>query len=237
VKLKSDAKLENFFNSWNMVMAGIKETPPDGILRTLFHDQIKGSSILSDDMSHYRRLEDGHPEKTYKWLWKTVNDYINRKREDENIEALKKSLAGDGGTAMPGKKGSPGNKKGGPPAKAKHELPCFKERDAGQCFKKDCPYKHNKPHGPAAATPSKPTGKHKAKTKTRAPSPKPKGPCHFFKKGKCKNGNNCPFSHDKAAPGPADPPPLKGPPAKKKKKGKAAGAAVAEDGGDGDDNQ
>ena len=98
--------------------------------------------------------------------------------------------------AAPDRKGKKGDGKGKDGkgrsnSRPRSELECFRERDNEVCDRPNCEYKHKKPVAAAA-----PTRGRSSSPRPRTPSPKGRPMCHFFKKGKCRNGDKCTFSHE-----------------------------------------
>ena len=56
------------------------------VLRTLFYDQIKNSTVMKEDVAHYDRCTKDSPDKTYDWLVQRVRAYLNHKRRTDNRE-------------------------------------------------------------------------------------------------------------------------------------------------------
>ncbi|MDP7544528.1 MAG: hypothetical protein QGG31_02035, partial [Anaerolineales bacterium] len=67
VKAKPD-QLENFHNTWIMVLKCLTKRPDDEILEYLYYQQVKGMKALSEDIHHYNRQEVGHVDKSYDYL-------------------------------------------------------------------------------------------------------------------------------------------------------------------------
>ena len=65
VKFAGNGKLESFLNSWDMVLAGMKDEPPEKTLEILFLQELRKCSALKEDICHFDRQELGSPDKTY----------------------------------------------------------------------------------------------------------------------------------------------------------------------------
>jgi hypothetical protein len=94
VHFVSYSKLEQFINSWDSVLAGMMSDPGHDILETIFHGQIKGSTVFAHDLAYYRRLQKGHEDRSYAWLRGMCIRYLDMKRQDENREAVRRGIAG-----------------------------------------------------------------------------------------------------------------------------------------------
>ena len=89
----------------------------------IFFAQIKDSHVLKPYIDKYKLADDGDIIKTYEWLINSVEHYLERTKEDRNMDKLEKTvlhLGGKGG----GKKGKKGN---GAPALPAQNLPATKE--------------------------------------------------------------------------------------------------------------
>jgi len=123
IKIKA-GNLEGFQNSWIMVTSNMRKLPEIDILEDCYYEAIKGYPGLSEDMAHYNRLDEGSGgDRTFDYLYNSVNRYLARKKQDRNRNALSKSVLTStqpaltasqkkaGGGKGAGKKG---NAKGGP---------------------------------------------------------------------------------------------------------------------------
>jgi len=169
VRLKGD-NLESFMNTWEMVLAGIRHLPDQHIIETLFLDQLRHSTVLREEISHYERQDRGHRDRTYEYLVGCVRKYLNRVRQKNNRKALERALSGGvGHTAAPA-------------TKAKKA----KSKEANQ---------DASPAAPAKG--SSGTGKGKGRSGTNPPKPAgtPGAICYEFQKtGKC-NRQGCKYEH------------------------------------------
>ena len=61
--------LERLMANWTYILSGMKEEPTEEIKRLLWYHKIQRHHGLGLDIAHYRRLHEGHPEKTFVYLW------------------------------------------------------------------------------------------------------------------------------------------------------------------------
>ena len=173
----------------------------------------------SEDIAHYNRLdEDAGGDRSYKFLYSSVQRCIRRDRQQKVRSQLTQSLGGAqpsvpakgqgkgtenerGRSAETGKKtrktksNSPRTRS---PVNTK-EIPCIFFAK-GECRKgASCIYDHS---GTA-----------------RAKSPGRKGSCHLFAQGECHYGDNCKYSHEDVPAAPA--------PRRKKKTAQAKAKSAA----------
>ena len=138
--------LVQFIRNWDTVLSGIKKTPSDDVLESLFHRQIKKNKALAHDVAIYERAVDGTPEKTFEFLYKAANRHINAKRLEKNRDRMAKQAA----AGMPS---APA------PLKRVPRGFCVDFVKKGSCSKDNCPYKHEKPEKSRGRTPSGGKGK------------------------------------------------------------------------------
>ena len=185
--------LVQFIRNWDTVLSGIKKTPSDDVLESLFHRQIKKNKALAHDVAIYERAVDGTPEKTFEFLYKAANRHINAKRLEKNRDRMAKQAA----AGMPS---APA------PLKRVPRGFCIDFVKKGSCSKDNCPYKHEKPEKSRGRTPSGGKGKGRGRSPSGRGSPSPSRAhveCKFFKHGRCNKGDACRFLHNKpSAPAP-----------------------------------
>ena len=110
----SDKDLQGFLNKWDEILSFIDrdelEEPP---LAKMFQKKLLQSTIMKNEVVRWRRLETGHPDKTYDWLRRSVETNLRLNREDRNQDGLQAShrnkTSGNRQPAAPGK----GKSKGG----------------------------------------------------------------------------------------------------------------------------
>ena len=185
--------LVQFIRNWDTVLSGIKKTPSDDVLESLFHRQVKKNKALAHDVAIYERAIDGSPEKTFEFLYKAANRHINAKRLEKNRDRMAKQAA----AGMPS---APA------PLKRVPKGFCIDFVRKGSCSKDNCPYKHEKPEKSRGRTPSGGKGKGRGRSPSGRGSPSPgraQVECKFFKQGRCNKGDACRFLHHKpSAPAP-----------------------------------
>ena len=84
VKFTGDNNLRNFMNSWRRIVNEVKSTVPEHILREMFLTQISQSTVMANDVAHYRRLPDYHEDKTRTYLEGLVWKYLDRQLKEAN---------------------------------------------------------------------------------------------------------------------------------------------------------
>ena len=185
--------LVQFIRNWDTVLSGIKKTPSDDVLESLFHRQVKKNKALAHDVAIYERAVDGTPEKTFEFLYKAANRHINAKRLEKNRDRMAKQAAAGMPTAPA-------------PLKRVPRGFCIDFVRKGSCSKDNCPYKHEKPEKSRGRTPSGGKGKGRGRSPSGRGSPSPSRAhveCKFFKHGRCNKGDACRFLHSKpSAPAP-----------------------------------
>ncbi|MCP3879628.1 MAG: hypothetical protein GY701_14740, partial [Sulfitobacter sp.] len=116
VTLRGD-NIENFQNTWEMVLGRLPRQPDPDVLLYCYHQQVKGFRPISEDIAHYNRVDDDHPDHSYEFLVDSVNRYLERTRTEKVREALSKGLLlganADGNKKQGGPPGAPGPKGAG----------------------------------------------------------------------------------------------------------------------------
>ena len=194
VTLRHDGQLESFLNSWESVLAGMKEEPSPKTMEVLFLQQLRNSSVLKEEVAHYDRSRPGEAARSYDFLLDAVKRYLERKRHAENRKAVVKLLGGEKASvpAAPAERKTreKGKGRGQGRAPSPGKGICFSFRDSGKCARgKECPYEHSRDGGKKTHTPEKDGGNSKG-------GGEKKGVCRFHKLGTCRFGAKCPFKHD-----------------------------------------
>ena len=244
-----DKNLDHFISSWDGVLTGMKVQPPEYEKEEMFVSQIRKSTSLAIDIAAYDRAAQGTPERSYKFLYDSVKNYLTRIRQENNRLEQSKSLSRlVAAPAADKKKKGKYDKKSNANSrdssassdgKDKRSIPCrfFKK---GTCTKgKDCPFSHKKGGSPHPIAPASPRGSPKGSRKgSRSNSPgkktfteaelaqRRKTPCAHLKAGRCSFGDRCHYSHANVAAPASEGSSSEAsvPKEKKKKKSKGTGA-------------
>ena len=128
ITLKGD-NIENFQNTWEMVLGRLPKNPDKDILQYCYHQQVKGFKPISEDIAHYNRVDEDHTDHSYDFLVDSVNRYLKRTRMEKVRDSLSKGLLlgpnadkpqKQGGTpGAPGPSGKGGGKSKGDNKKGK----------------------------------------------------------------------------------------------------------------------
>ncbi len=111
VKFQGDSQLESFLNKWRDVVNNMVETPSEMFLTQLFLEQIKQSKALQNEVAMYHRAEQGHPDRTCRFLYESALKLVERWRCDKDKQEMFKDVTTLGGLSSgkgPQGKGSPG---------------------------------------------------------------------------------------------------------------------------------
>ena len=76
--------IEEFQTTWDTVLAGQYNNVPDEVLHELYHKQVKDFHGIALDMQVYNRMDDGDPQKSYKFLMDSVAKYSQRMLFERN---------------------------------------------------------------------------------------------------------------------------------------------------------
>ena len=91
--------LQQFIDTWDAVLVGMKDQPDENTKEVLFKEQIENYAELEHDMHDYWKAKPGDPKRSYKFLLDSAKDYLQRQREQNNRAAVQNKLTG-------GKRGS-----------------------------------------------------------------------------------------------------------------------------------
>ena len=84
-----DRNLQQFLNRWDEIFGFLDMTLiPEATISQMFLKKIVGFKTLASEVSHWRRLKDNDPDRTYQWLRDSVEKVIQIEREDKNQEDL-----------------------------------------------------------------------------------------------------------------------------------------------------
>ena len=142
LKLLGDNQVHTFRSTWDNILRHMKDT----LAETSKRDML----LLAEDIAHYRRLSEGHEDKTYTWLLNCIQRALRRKAEKINWDGRAAIVQGTG--ALDAAPGQAMTKKEKKKAKAK-----AKSKAEAKNGKKD-------EEEPALSAPGA-TGKAKAKEK------------------------------------------------------------------------
>ena len=213
VELVGD-NLEAFLNMWMKVLNG-QRNPADissAQKEELFYVQLKKSVRMKEDIAHYRRVGPGHADHTYEYLLRCINHHIREEREDRNMIALEKSMAGGKDPLEPAAGADTicpffkkGNCKKAMPATWSTLVARAKARVKRQKVEVERPpgrgTKAGRKGGKAktsAESARKGTPTESSASRTPSQDATKKYPCYPFSEGRCKHQNNpekCKFAH------------------------------------------
>ena len=144
--------LSRFMLNWEMILAGMKEPPPENQLQILFYEQVRYLPFLNNDIAVYERANIGSEDRSYQFLLKAVKRVLERNKQEKNRKDIERSLesltAGGKVNALKGKggkgkgKGKNGKGKGKDGGKGKDNN-CREWMRSGSCPRgKDCVWEH-----------------------------------------------------------------------------------------------
>jgi hypothetical protein len=87
--------LEGFQNTWIMVLKALPKMPDLEMIEYLYFQQVKGMRVLSEDVAHYNRQEIGHIDKSYDFLYRSVERHLRLTRQERTRNALSRGLIGN----------------------------------------------------------------------------------------------------------------------------------------------
>ena len=173
-----NGNLESFQNTWNQVLEWQDKAPDDDVLHVFYLEAVKSVGVLAQDIACYNRLPDGHPDRSYNWLYKMVNHYLARTRKEAATANIRKGL----GPLL-----APLNQTQRSGTVAAIEDSTYKKDPKGKGKNKD-KKKKKEPNDVGGGSWQK--------------LPRKDMPCKYFFSNdpatKCHRGDDCPFSHTKA---------------------------------------
>ena len=190
-----DKQVHNFRHLWTQMTSNMKSALSEETLESLLHRCMENSTVLKPDLQHYNRQDVGHPDRSYSYLLKCLDRYIDRssqkQRRDEQVQhfnQLKKRGKADnhnGGSDAAPAPGDQSKGKGKGKTKSSDKSQRKKGSGKGEAQKKQ---QENKPKSDAGKTGSGDGNQKKGKKKK---------PCiYFHHKGCNRPANKCMFSHD-----------------------------------------
>ena len=94
IRSKAD-QLENFENTWVSVLNSLAVVPDTQLLEHLYYQQVKGMKLIAEDINHYNRKDFGHPDRSYKFLYESVELQLKIARQEKVRADLGRGVAGD----------------------------------------------------------------------------------------------------------------------------------------------
>ena len=89
-----DDQLEAFYNKWLDIIYSMKpdDRPSENSLRDTLFRKIEHSKLMYFDISRYRTFDEGHPEKTYKFLMDMIKGYIARGKQERLLKDRERAV-------------------------------------------------------------------------------------------------------------------------------------------------
>ena len=172
------------------------------------------TKVLDQDVAYWRRLPEGHEQKSYEYLLNAMQSYLDRTQMEKNNQMQRATLQNGGPTAVGALDGTGtssasgrGTGKGGGKGKGPKK-PCYFFNHGG-CKNSEakCKFAHVEvPPGEKAnmikperregsPSPSPAAGRGGGATAATPPAAPKLNLCQFHLKGVCKKGDDCLFTH------------------------------------------
>ena len=181
LKMK-DNDIENFHNSWNLVLSELENRPDPTTLQFWYFNQIKDFRPMAEDIAHYKRCQwNKSPDYSFDWLWEASCRYISQKRSDYMQNALNRSLHNNHNSrAAPGVDKPQGRGKGDKNKRNdRSKTPKGKAKSKGK--------NRDRSKGDRGRSAGSDGGKGNAN----------KSVCYAYQKGNCTRGAQCMYLHEK----------------------------------------
>ena len=92
-KIRQQAGLSGFLNSWDAILQGMREPPNVTQLEFMFYEAIRLHPDVKEDIAHYDRLEEGAGgDRSYEFLYNCVCRAVRIKRMRENLYQQRKNI-------------------------------------------------------------------------------------------------------------------------------------------------
>ena len=85
-----------FLHSRLQNLQSMRKPPGEELLEAHLYDQLSGSRALSSHVSHYERLPDGDPDRSYKYLMDRLVDFCDMKAKKEVRASIIEAQNGKG---------------------------------------------------------------------------------------------------------------------------------------------
>ena len=86
--------LEGFLIRWEGVLASSRQEFPEGTLASLFLQQIQFQPSVRFDVEHYERMQEGHPDRSYRYLKAACDKAVDRLQGDKMCRAMMEKQKG-----------------------------------------------------------------------------------------------------------------------------------------------
>jgi len=165
---------------------------PEDTLANILVKKLEHSSELKEDIAHYYRQDEDHPDHSYTYLRGIMNRCLRRRlqktRRDEEIEVLRGKKKGKATDATPGPTAGKGSKGGGHGASGASTTGTNPKPKAKAKSKSRSRSKSREPK-------SREKGGGKGRSKSQPP-PGQRRPCYYHNHGGCnKSAKDCPYEH------------------------------------------
>ena len=189
-----DHRMLDFLHQWDFVLDNIEGVTQTTLfqngeksLRDILFRQVEKSTVLSEDIAHYKRVDYSHPDRSYKFLRSAIERYIKNSHQ--------KKLAEERRTAIRTGKNTPIEVPGAPATEGGGDTPAAPALSGGR----------NSAGAGAKANPKRGRSRNKDKSGSGkgggAPTKLEDMPCYFHSAARygvgtgCTKGKECPFSH------------------------------------------
>ena len=137
LKGKDAQPVRRWIETWGDMVSNLDSGMPEQTLLLLLKKQIDEHRLIPEDIAHYERQDEGHPERTYSWLYKRINKWVERTLGQANYEAYRRHMDGGDHRANPAKGRGRGNGKPGAKRDASRNPRGNQRRDNSQARRGD----------------------------------------------------------------------------------------------------
>ena len=80
-----DQNLQGFLNKWDEILSCIdRDRIEPATLAKMFQKKLLDSTVMKTEVARCRRLDVGHPDKSYEWLRHSIETNLRLDKEDRN---------------------------------------------------------------------------------------------------------------------------------------------------------
>ena len=87
-----DDRMPEFRFHWDHVVDNIDDVIPLKAKRDLFYRILSKSTVLQEDLAHYRRAPEGTEDHTYEFLRASMDRHTNMVKKEKNVLARQQSM-------------------------------------------------------------------------------------------------------------------------------------------------
>eukprot|EP00972_Heterocapsa_arctica_P042175 6216731-Heterocapsa_arctica.AAC.1 len=92
LKWHGDHSIPSFLYLWRQIVMRMKIQLPTEMLMDTLHSKMEGSKLMENDLAHFNRQDEGHPDRSYEYLLNVMDKNIGIQQQAANREANTKAI-------------------------------------------------------------------------------------------------------------------------------------------------